>query len=186
MKFLPAPPTDNLYKYAAITGLWLSLGFSALFVYFIDTSNRLQDYYQHSLWVHKDKQFIDSAEKRIRSLQANKEQENKMEYISDTFDASQELVFLKNSIPLVQRKIEENTNAMAKLGDPESDWKRFERAFLGAWLPAAIGLSLLLSYGGFRLWYGRTQKRADELLVLELEYKREALRQIHRSRWKKN
>jgi hypothetical protein len=51
MKGLPNPPTDNIYKFMAISGLWLFAGFVALYIWLVSVqiqldkdSARLQSY----------------------------------------------------------------------------------------------------------------------------------------------
>lgn len=181
-KWLPSPPTDNLYKYAAISGLWLSLGFSLIFVIYIKTSYSLQDYDSLLILIANDKQNIKKEKDRIASLEIGKIKDNTIPGISNLFAPPQELLFLKNSLALDEKRETQYKQNIIKLGDPKSDWKWIQRSYLGLWLPVSIPLSFLISFIGFRLWYLRNQKYADEILILERNIKIESLKQARRSR----
>ena len=185
MKWLPTPPTDNLYKYLAISGLWLTLGFSFLFVYSIKTAHSLEDYYQLSQWTYQNERNIEKFLKRIKSLEENKINDHKIERISEKYSPKEELIFLKKALKNTEKSHSENKEQLKELGQPELTWKWIDRAYIFIWLPAAIPLSLALSYIGFRLWYSKSQKYTDEILLIELELKKETLKQIRKPKWKK-
>ena len=57
MKGIPSTPTDNIYKFMAISGLWFVAGFIALYIWLANThiqldkeSLRSQSYFFPSIW----------------------------------------------------------------------------------------------------------------------------------------
>lgn len=161
MNFLPKPPTDNLYKFVAILGLWMiiftmAIGFFINFMtYQIDQETeavvRLMGYDSK----------LSRIERRLQSIEAGELGENILEAAPVHDGSEEEMSYLAD----VKDRIKENMNKL------ESRGADYVQAVNVAWtiklhwlLYIFPALSCLFFWFGFRQWYLKIQKPSDYAL----------------------
>lgn len=172
IQWIPTPPTDDLAKYVAITGLWLTLGFSAILLFVVYNNYRLDERTQLVIQMASTLHFKEDVEIRIQSLEDGHPNENKLP-ISSGMTPKEELPFLKNIDKTLDSKLSE-LQADGKANNSQAVYAWLRRGYVYFWPPIALAGSLLLTFFGFMRWREK-QKRADEMFALDLEIKRQQL-----------
>lgn len=169
MNYLPAPPTDNLYKFMAITGLWFVMGVLAYFAYLgylgymsEKESNEYRSY-MHSIMMSQD------ISKRINQHKTNKAAKaTRPDWIPEHFTKEDELHFLEKALENHQKTITDYQGAIHPYGEQLHELLA---------VPLRVTLTILI-FGyilvivGFIRWYKKVQQPQDELTKLEVELKK--------------
>ncbi|WP_154124057.1 hypothetical protein [Grimontia hollisae] len=175
MKVFPAPPTDNLYKFMAITGSWLMALVVVLFMFIgyinhdLERATVQQQSYMNSL---KALRGIELREESIRNGDLT---ENILPWVPVSDGSNRELEYLND------RK-EEHQKYISNVEENQIDYGRWfdlVEATGAMWFIygiVAIGWSCF--YFGFRGWYTKVQKHADETVLLEKTIKELTIKQI--------
>lgn len=95
MYLLPTPPTDNLYKYMALTGLWLCFGVLALIAVLYYQNFESQEFNKQQSWMYSKEDAKRKFESRLDSLSKGRLTENTLKGISDRFTPKEEAVLLE-------------------------------------------------------------------------------------------
>jgi hypothetical protein len=143
------PPTDNLYKFFAITGL-LILGWTSAGVVYLDFRSGEK---VHAL-LESNAQFVAA----VHAVQANKSPSAEPDTSKISPDA---LKTVESSIPILQAKENE---AMDDVSTANQWFAWFSKvAYFSGWL------GCILTGLGFVFWYMRVQIKEDRLLRLSIE-----------------
>lgn len=159
MKFLPTPPTDNLYKYMAITGTWIMTGIvigSLVIVYF---DIRYELYYGN--FIRKIR-----TEKNIREFDSAISSGNLGEFEIKKDD----IPYLNSRISGLMKELEvidKNLDGDKWISDVFGLFDKYYKLFFCIFFAFFVfGLSLTMY--GYRNWYMKYQKKQDRLLEIEL------------------
>lgn len=90
MRPLPAIPTDNIYKFFAILGLWMMLGVVALFGWFIYLDFQLEDQSIASRAYYSSVNSVEEIESRLNSIEQGEFDQNKLDWVPASWDIEQE------------------------------------------------------------------------------------------------
>ncbi len=151
-----SPPTDNLYKYMAITGLWLLLGFSFLILFTFYNSYMLEGRSNLTTSLTGRQRWLTDIEARITSLKVGDFDKNKLDFLGSIYKnkPKQELLVLEGTKKFAQSQIDELKTKLAKIPyDPSEAFKWERRLYIFIWLPSALAGSLILTIVGFHFWY---------------------------------
>lgn len=90
MKPIPTAPTDNLYKFVAILGLWMFLGLLALLGWFVYLEYEVKDNSIASSSYFRSVQALSEIEDRMESIRTGNLEENKLDWVHKSLDLEQE------------------------------------------------------------------------------------------------
>lgn len=152
MQALPAPPTDDLAKFTAIVGLWIVLGCFALLLYYADLVLSYTKQSRVNLSLMGDVEFIESAKRRVESIDNKRLDENRIDGVSSIFTTSVEREFLKNSIVVNERLAKDKMDKIERIGDPLSDIQRLDGLGGRYVFYGVLPFGLLLTALGFLRW----------------------------------
>ncbi|RBC02804.1 hypothetical protein C3E97_008600 [Pseudomonas sp. MWU12-2115] len=173
MQWLPSPPTDNLYKFMAIFGLWLLLGLLLLFAWFGYMNFKLDEESRDNQHYYFSKNMKLDISRRLASLEANNSGENKLEWVPENSSPDQEKSFLKEALKNHEETME-STKYVLK-SQTGRDLKIFEAsgALWILWLYVAIAIAC--PYLGFKWWYKKIQLPNEAANDMELKIKEASL-----------
>lgn len=170
---IPPPPTDDLSKYAAITGLWLTFAFSVLLAFVTYVSYAMRGHTSVVMQIVRSESFLRDIDARIKSIEAGRFNENVMKASSGR-DPRSELALLRNFAEVTRPSLEQAKLLSSR--DKSSDYfKLLQVAYVYYWLPFAIVMSLAISLLGFLGWR-KKQKVVDEMVKLDLDIRKRQLR----------
>lgn len=172
MNYLPAPPTDNLYKFAAITGLWFVMVVIAYFAYLAYLGHMSEKESNEYMSYMRSVMMTEDISKRVEQHNIGKATKtNRPDWIPQHFTDQDELRFLKNALNNHQETI--------------ADYKKHPHPYqeqLNDLLVIPIRATLIIlafGYGlmvwGFIAWYKKVQRPQDEHTKLEIELKKSML-----------
>jgi len=162
MNFLPKPPTDNLYKFVAILGLWMlvftvAIGFFINFMIYqieqeTETVARLMGYDSK----------LSRIERRLQSIEDGELDQNIVD-TSPVNDGSQEEL---NYLIDLKGRIKETVDELESRG---TDYAQAVKVAWGIKLHWFLyifpSLSCLFFWFGFRQWYFKIQKPSEDALA---------------------
>lgn len=153
MKWIPTPPTDNLYKYMAITGVWLTFGLVVAFLW-IGHLNYQLNIRSGNLSVYAFAQTkIFEIERRLKSLEDNDIHSNKLDWLPESISNEEE--FLKQ---ILNNHIKNKTEAEKSLDNKDIEITEIlEHMKLHYIFSAYAVISLFLLIFGFWRWYKLVQ-----------------------------
>lgn len=105
MKWMPTIPTDNLYKFSAISGLWMLIGLFIFYAWMISLSIKLERYNEDSFAKMISKNSLYLLEKRVGSIKNGDLDSNRLDYIPEAWNEDQELRYLSDEIKVLKDKI---------------------------------------------------------------------------------
>jgi len=170
---IPTPPTDDLWKFCAITGIWILCGLSVLMsftVYVLDKS------YDRTAAVTQEaitSSYVRCMDTRIDELRSNKQQSVDPCVERNNFQnmSLQDLEHFKEVVsarlPGMEQDVKDNKS--------DTYFRWLKRAYVYTWLPFGLVASLVMVYLGFRGW-AKGQKLAAKSLDLDLRIKAQQLR----------
>ena len=177
MNVIPQAPFDNLYKFIAISGLWL-LSISFIYFYNIDDLS-----YKSSQEFHKkhsyqeSKRNLEKIKLRIKSIDEAKYSENVISYITPQDGSKDELSMLSSFKKFNEGNIEEyekspyNKKYLEDLNFETSEY-RVNKISIIYWFGAIFTIL------GFFCWWLIIQRRIDNINKLDLEYKKLVITKI--------
>lgn len=176
MNPFPTIPTDNLYKFMALSGLWILFGILALMILLIYQIHENEKFTKKQSTIYTDQSSIREYTRRINSISAGKTSENLIPYISDHFKKiKDELSYEKDVVKSNQDEIKRFSTEIKNR--PASIFRSFESlssvnetytliTFVTLYLSGCI-----LAIIGFRNWR-KIQLVANEIQKCDLELKR--------------
>ncbi|QHS13189.1 hypothetical protein [Shewanella sp. Arc9-LZ] len=168
MNFFPKPPTDNLYKFLAITGTWLVAIVTAFFMYLGYLTFELKKLnYEQSRMMFSES-VVREIDRRLKSISEDKLDENILDWTprSEGSDEVQFITQIKQSH--LQRVKDYDSKPKPDYGYQFDLVK--ETGFINI-VYGIIFLAVSCFYFGFRGWYSKIQKPMDLGLKLDLKIK---------------
>ena len=147
------PPTDNVYKFTAISGL-LIIGSVLLWLAWLQNQVSAALVINQNLGTAYTAKLREARAYDILLAQNNLTEDQKSDLISERSTAATEVTLLGQQVSVSSITV---TNA-------DRYW--LAQTFLARWY---AGFGLLLSAAGFSLWVGRVQVKEDRLLALKIE-----------------
>lgn len=168
MNFLPKPPTDNLYKFMAISGIWM-MGFVIAFIMYLGYLNyqiEKEGIKQNSFY--RTEALSIQIDDRLASISEGNLNDNIIDWALINDGSKEEISFLNNLKKAQEKKIQEYK------ADPVNDeyGKQIHLAEATGlmWvIYTLIFLSVLCLWLGFRFWYTHVQKPANTLISKDIE-----------------
>ena len=147
---LPAIPTDNIYKFFAILGLWMMLGVAALLGWFIYLDFQLEDQSIASRAYYSSLNSLEDIESRLNSIEQGEFDQNKLDWIPSNWDIEQE----KHALTFAQDNHTEtiSNNKWAIKREVGKELRYLEHPAIISAGVAYIAIAVFLFYFGFKGW----------------------------------
>lgn len=176
MNWLPSAPTDNIYKFFAIIGVWCLLFFAGGLLAVEYQRYEYAEFTRREQILLADDNWVLSAERRVNSLKNGRDGENAIPDLSGKFAAlKDELLFLDNAIRLTKQRM---VTMKERVKEPPVYIIPFLVAFrIDIVLASILAIGLLFSWVGFRKWY-ELQRFTDELLRLDWATKKAQIEDV--------
>jgi len=152
---IPMPPTDNLYKFMAISGLLLVL---TTIILYVTVRLEVRESWGNGIAVLKTRS--DLGEVRLGQAIGPPSKLTDLE-------AERWKKYIANKISELKSQL----SRLEKTGTEVDDyWSSIYKAeFLGPFLLGGIFTGVLLMGSGFYLWYSRLQKYQDKIIARQAE-----------------
>jgi len=176
MKWLPSPPTDNLYKFMSIFGLWLLLGLVLLFAWlgYLNFQVKKEGERSQAYFISTNMELKIST--RLASIKAKHFNENRLEWVLPDTGIEQEQKILQMALDNHRQIIEKNKDALNHNIDGMLEMLE-SMGFL--WImPIYVFLAVGCPYFGFTRWYRYIQKPSEAAHELDCRLKEATLRKI--------
>lgn len=183
MNWFPTIPTDSLHKYIALNGLLFIYAIIALLV-LLNYQNFEHEQFNKKLSIlTSNQEAIKKYKARIQSINQGKYSENYIADISNQFKPKEELIFLKNAIPIQERGMESLIEDTKK--QPKNYFPLLTYFHIEILLVAFMIIGVILSYVGFRNWY-IIQRVSDESQKYDRDIKSLQLIELKRNKIKRH
>lgn len=170
---IPTPPTDDIYKYFAISGLWLTFAFSILIAFVGYLSYAMSDHATLVARIGTLESFSRKVERRISSIKAGDLQENELK-LSQGRNPEEELAFLRHYKSFIKPQIA-SMKKKAQSRHPAISFYWLERVHTKWWLPSGFAFSFVMMLIGFARWRTR-QQLVDYSFKVDIKIKEQQLR----------
>lgn len=176
MNWLPSPPTDNLYKFIAIFGLWLLLGLIMVFAWLGYLQFQLEKEGERAQAYFSSKRMEAQISARLASVKARRPAENKLEWMPPDISLEQEQKLIQEMLTDHKQAIEKNKDALdRKFGE--------ELKLLGSmgfpWvMPIYMLFTVSCTLFGFIQWHRKIQKPSEEAHILDCRLKEVEIKKI--------
>lgn len=179
MQILPAPPTDNIYKFAAITGIWFAVALAVIFLglAYVKDQNIIE---------RQRSSNYDYAVAQVALIA------RRLDFIASGNEDSGRLVWMPISVPVEAEKPqldnllrEYRATVTTYEATPRSEVvQRSEQLVIvvSYWFYVVfaliIVLAVVLTIFGFGGWYRYVQRPAERLLEVELKLRHAELKKL--------
>ncbi len=168
---VPAAPTDSIYKFFAIGGVWMLIGLLAFFGYLFHVSFQAQERAK-LLAISSDRDLdLVRIEARRASLRAGKTEENKLSWMPLGLSIKQELSLLRST----EKSIRSQEPVELESEDPSTILRQLSSINAGWYIALYAAISILFLCFGLRGWWKRVQKPSDIAIEIDLQLKAAAL-----------
>ncbi|MCG2688585.1 hypothetical protein L6250_03050 [Candidatus Parcubacteria bacterium] len=164
---IPKLPTDNLYKFVAVSGLVLS-GAISIFIGFVHGQVWSKE---QVLTMKLDILVVESRSLRgeTATLEVNLKKEDEVG-VDSGWEKEQWELYQKEQQELLERK----TQFEIKVKTIEYEKRQLKMLTNFLWLATPVGILayfvfFTLSFWGFYCWYFKSQKQLDKLLIKKLK-----------------
>jgi hypothetical protein len=170
MNIIPKPPTDNLYKFIAITGVWFVFFVVASMMYISYLSFQIEreglDFSTYS----DSKYLIFKIDKRLTSISKKEFDKNVLDTIPTIDGGKREVQFLTNLKEIHSKVV--GKYEIRKNESKYSDQIELINTTGLLWVVFMLVFSAVICFFyGFKAWFTQVQKPADNALKLDLELK---------------
>ncbi|HCG8447415.1 TPA: hypothetical protein NJ582_001088 [Vibrio parahaemolyticus] len=177
MKGIPSTPTDNLYKFSAVAGLWFFAGLVASYIWLVSIEIKLDEELQKSSVYWRSLDAKNDLELRLISIKKGELESNEINWIPKQFKGEKELDFISNEILRHNEIIEENKKFVnTDTGSKLALLSRNDVVFMA--FGYIIIMSCLLVFGFFG-WYKNIHKKDNEIKDLDIEIKKKAIYKVN-------
>ncbi|UTW03976.1 hypothetical protein KDX31_02815 [Amphritea atlantica] len=173
MKWMPAIPTDNLYKFCAISGMWMFFGLVVLYTWIVAITIQIEKEGSASTSYYSSLITVSDIERRLDSIEKGLEKENKLDWTSTEWDIDQEKNFLEHALKNHRKSMKLNEYAINSDTGEQLNLIKRPAVYIPGLLYLAL-MSFLLVIGFFR-WKTKIQDIDLEIRKVELETKKRAL-----------
>jgi len=92
LKGIPSAPTDNIYKFMAISGLWFIAGFIALYIWSVNTQIQLDKEILKAQSYFFSIKIERTIKKRLESIKKEEFDRNRLDWVPASYKPEQEKV----------------------------------------------------------------------------------------------
>jgi hypothetical protein len=183
MQWLPTPPTDCLYKYVALNGLYI--GIAALLslgvLHYQQFEN--QQFNETKQRLISQQASLTTYEARLNSLATGKVAENTIPGLSGSMTPKNETAYLEGEVVITRERMKRLTQ---KNENPPTDWFPLVMFFrIDIVLVFLLVSAVLMVFFGFGNWK-KSQGITDEIKELDRNIKRTQLRDLTRARFRRH
>lgn len=170
MNFLPKIPTDNLYRFMAISGVWM-MGFVIIFIMYIGylkyqiekESAEVNNYYT-------SKYLSLQIKYRLESISKGEIGKNIIDIIPVKDGSINEITYLKKLDEILHKEIQEyKENNKAYYF---RNFELIEETGLIWVITALSSISIIFLFFGFKYWNIHIQKPKNELILKDIEIRK--------------
>jgi hypothetical protein len=184
LKGIPSTPTDNIYKFMAISGLWFIAGFIAIYLWLVTTQIQLDKEALKSQQYYFSVNMERKIEKRLASIENKNFGENSLDWVSVSYTPKQEKEFISKALKNHQETIQNNKSVNeSTIGDKLKLLERWD-VRVGAIL--YIILMVILTWFGFSRWVKKTHLVDEEIKSLDQKIKDKNLKKLETEEETKN
>lgn len=176
MKGIPSTPTDNIYKFMAISGLWLIAGFFVLYAWLVNVQVQLDKDMIRSQAYFFSVNMERNIKQRLDSIDEEKFDENRLDWVPERFSIKEERHLLNIAYENHKKSIEKNEDVLeSNPGEKLQLIKRWDvRVASGVYVFLMVGLT----WFGFSRWVTKTHLVEERLRDLDREIKRRTLEKL--------
>lgn len=173
MNVIPSTPTDNIYKFMAISGLWFVVGFIALYIWLVNTQVQLDKERLKSQAYFLSVNMERGIQNRLNAILAHKPAENRLGWVPTSWTLEQEAKILSIALENHQETIRKNKDVLeSRTGEGLLLLERWDVRIAGA---LYISLMVGLTYFGFSRWFAKTHLVDEELRNIDRDIKLKSL-----------
>lgn len=169
MQLLPTPPTDNLYKFMAISGLWLVAGILLFMFWLVYWGFQSQIEMKHSQEYFFSVNMEREISSRINSINSGKYDENKLSWVPAGSTPEQERSFLKFGLDNHRKTIEKYKKEVEAERIDIIEYIGEKYLIVCLSLYASV-MSFFLVFG-FSWWYKKVQKPSEKMHDIDYKIK---------------
>ncbi|RUR43611.1 hypothetical protein [Vreelandella populi] len=176
MKGIPSTPTDNIYKFMAISGLWFVAGFIALYIWLVNTQIKLDKEALISQSYFFSVNMERNIHNRLSSIESGEADENRLDWVPSSYTLEQEKTFISKALDNHQENINKNKDVLeSNTGEELKLVERWDVRIAGAlYIFLMVGLTSI----GFYKWITKTHSVEEDLRNLEKEIKLKTLKKL--------
>ncbi|WP_218396777.1 hypothetical protein [Alteromonas lipotrueae] len=176
MKGIPSTPTDNIYKFMAISGLWFIAGFIALCIWLINTQIQLDKEGLKSQSYFFSVNMERKIKRRLESIENNEFDKNRLDWVNSSFTPEREKLFITKALESHQEAIEKNRDILnSKTGEELKLLERWDVRIAGL---LYIALMAGLTGIGFYRWITKTHLVDEETRSFDRDIKEKTLKKL--------
>lgn len=191
MEILPSPPTDNIYKFAAILGAWFAAVLLGIFVVFSYVTYQSSEGMQRTVVRGQDMNSEFQVSQRLEAIDSGRFSDARLTWMSPNISIDQERKMLSDLQTRLRTSIDQFEE---RPEDPVvKHFKEFTASRLEWTLFIVVFFAVIPTLWGFLRWYQRIQLPSERMLTIELQIKElefarlvREFRATERFRFKKN
>ncbi|GHA95968.1 hypothetical protein ACFFLG_03620 [Shewanella indica] len=175
LKGIPSTPTDNIYKFMAISGLWFIAGFIALYIWLVNTQIQIDKEALNSQAYFFSVNMERKIKNRLDSIEKGKLDENRLDWVPASYTPEQEEMFLSKALENHQETIKKNKDALnSDTGEELKLVERWDVRIAGAlYILFMVGLT----WFGFSRWV-KNHIIDETVKTLDREIKEKSLKKL--------
>lgn len=178
MEILPSPPTDNIYKFAAILGLWFATLLLGIFIVFAYVTYKSSEGMKRAAVYGQNLNSEFQVSQRLEAIESGRLSEARLTWMLPNTPIDQERKMLADLRTRLSTSIAE-FEALPE--DPVvKRFKEFSGARLEWTLVVVVLLAVIPTLWGFFRWYKRVQLPSEKMLAIELQIKELELARLER------
>lgn len=169
MNGIPIAPTDNMYKFMAISGLWFFAGFIAFYIWLVNVDIQLEKEKLRTQAYFVSVNMEREIENRLKSIKDGKVSENRLDWVPASFTSEQETLFIRQALTNHRLTISKNKDIIDnRIGEELSLFDRWDVMIAGI---VYVTLMVGLIWFGFSRWITKTHFLDEKLKYLERDIK---------------
>jgi hypothetical protein len=177
MKGIPSTPTDNIYKFMAISGLWFIAGFIALYIWSVNIQIQLDKEALKSQSYFFSVNMERKINRRLKSIEKGEYELNRLDWVHSSYTPKQEKFFISKALENHQETIKNNNDVLdSKTGEELKLIERWDVLIAGA---LYIALMVGLTWFGFSRWITRTHFVDEETKSFDRKIKEKTLEKLN-------
>ncbi|WP_123658818.1 hypothetical protein [Salinisphaera japonica] len=170
-------PTDNLYKFAAISGMWLALGLLLFFAWLIHTDIQLDRESKAFPAYANAKNTLRNIEQRLEAIDNGMPEQNKLSWVSQDLSAGKERSLLQK-IAKRHRKTIADFQALNVSSDISETMDVFQRTDVRCLGVIYIFFTVSMLIFGFTGWKRKVHDVDMELRAIDLTARKKELEKL--------
>lgn len=173
MNGIPSTPTDNIYKFMAISGLWFIAGFIALYIWVVNTQVQLDKEHLRSQSYFFSVNTERQIKNRLDAIESGKPDENRIDWVPASYTLEQEKLFISEALNNHRETISRNMDVLeSRTGE---ELRLLERPDVITAGVLYILIMVGLTWFGFSRWITKIHLADEELRNLDRDIKLKSL-----------